>query len=88
MFWRRDSPSPRPQESDYPVPKLDQNQALSRLGQRRNFKPVQPIATTADDRTHIDEFSDAELTALLRAKLKAEAVMTSDEERPDDESLN
>ena len=62
--------------------------AFQQIADRLEGKPVQPIATTADDRTHIDEFSDAELTALLRAKLKAEAVMTSDEERPDDESLN
>jgi hypothetical protein len=73
---------------------LDQGEVIAARTAASSFatplakKPVQPIATTADDRTHIDEFSDAELTALLRAKLKAEAVITSDEERPDDESLN
>ena len=48
--------------------------AFQQIADRLEGKPVQPIETTADDSTHIDEFSDAELTALLRAALKADSV--------------
>ena len=60
--------------------------AFQQIADRLEGKPSQVVETT-DDRDNIDQFTDAELTALLRQRLKAEAV-ESDEERPDDESLN
>ena len=60
--------------------------AFQQIADRLQGKPT-AVVETIDDRTSIDEFSDAELTALLRQRLKDESV-ESDEQRPDDEPLN
>jgi hypothetical protein len=48
--------------------------------------PERSYVESADDRTSIDKFSDAELTAILRQRVEIVSV-ESDEQRPDDESL-
>jgi hypothetical protein len=49
---------------------------------------MQPIEhSDADDRTSIEEFTDAELTAIMRSRLKI-VTIENDEERPEGESLN
>jgi hypothetical protein len=60
--------------------------AFQQIADRLEGKPRQVVETT-DDRTDIDEFSDAELTAILRQHIKVVPV-ESDEQRPDDETLN
>jgi hypothetical protein len=40
-----------------------------------------------DDRRNIEQFSDAELTAILRKRMKVVPI-ESDEQRPEDEPLN
>ena len=60
--------------------------AFQQIADRLEGKPTQVVEST-DDRTSIDEFSDAELTAILRQRVKVVPV-ESDEERPDDEPLN
>ena len=60
--------------------------AFQQIADRLEGKPSQIVETT-DDRTSIDEFSDAELTALLRQRLKAE-LAESDEQPPEGETLN
>ena len=60
--------------------------AFQQIADRLEGKPSQIVETT-DDRDNIDQFTDAELTALLRQHLKAEAVEI-DEQRPEDEPLN
>ena len=60
--------------------------AFQQIADRLEGKPTQMVET-GDDRTDIDEFSDAELTAILRQRVKVVPV-ESDDERPDDESLN
>jgi hypothetical protein len=52
-------------------------------GQATSPKSVDTLrgyVETDDDRTSIDEFSDAELTAMLRQRLKAEAVETDEKD--------
>jgi len=45
---------------------------------------MQPIEhSDADDRTSIEEFTDAELSAILRSRLKI-VTIENDEERPED----
>jgi hypothetical protein len=48
---------------------------------------VQVVDATVDDHRTVHEFSDAELTAMLRRRLGVVAV-ESDEERPEREALN
>jgi hypothetical protein len=60
--------------------------AFQQIADRLDGKPTQ-VVETGDDRTDIDEFSDAELTAILRKRVKVVPV-DSDEQRPDDEPLN
>jgi hypothetical protein len=60
--------------------------AFQQIADRLEGKPKQIMETT-DDRDNIDEFSDAELTAILRQRVKVVPV-DSDEQRPDDEPLN
>jgi hypothetical protein len=60
--------------------------AFQQIADRLEGKPKQ-VVETDDDRTSIDEFSDAELTAILRQRVKVVPV-DSDEERPEDELLN
>ena len=43
--------------------------------------------TVQDDRDNIEQFSDAELTAILRQRIKVVPV-ESDEEPPEGETLN
>ena len=60
--------------------------AFQQIADRLEGKPSQIVETT-DDRDNIDQFTDAELTALLRQRLKDESA-ESDEQRPEDEPLN
>jgi hypothetical protein len=60
--------------------------AFQQIADRLEGKPSQ-VVETADDRDNIDQFSDAELTAILRQRIKVVPV-ESDEERPEDETLN
>jgi hypothetical protein len=60
--------------------------AFQQIADRLEGKPTQVVETT-DDRDNIDQFTDAELTAILRQRVKIVPV-ESDEERPEDESLN
>jgi hypothetical protein len=60
--------------------------AFQQIADRIEGKPKQVVETT-DDRTSIDEFSDAELTAILRQRVKIVPI-ESDEQRPEDEPLN
>jgi hypothetical protein len=60
--------------------------AFQQIADRLEGKPSQVVETT-DDRDNIDQFSDAELTAILRQRIKVVPV-ESDEERPEDETLN
>jgi hypothetical protein len=48
---------------------------------------VFPIQATVDDNRDIQQFSDAELTAILRRRVGVVAV-ESDEERPERGALN
>ena len=48
---------------------------------------MQVVDATVDDHRSVHEFSDAELTAMLRRHVGLVAV-ESEEERPDDEPLN
>jgi hypothetical protein len=50
-------------------------------------KPVQVVDATVDDHRTLHEFSDAELTAMLRSRVKLVPI-ESDEERPEREALN
>ena len=52
--------------------------AFQQIADRLEGKPSQIVETT-DGRTSIDEFSDAELTALLRQHLAVELVESDDE---------
>jgi hypothetical protein len=62
--------------------------AFKEIGDRLEGKPMQPIEhSDADDRTSIEEFTDAELSAILRSRLKI-VTIENDEERPEGESLN
>ena len=60
--------------------------AFKEIGDRLEGKPVQPIEhSDVDDRTSIEQFSDAELDQIIRERLKAEGY---GKERPGGESLN
>jgi hypothetical protein len=48
---------------------------------------VQVVDATVDDHRTFHEFSDAELTAILRRRVGL-ALVESDEERPEREALN
>jgi hypothetical protein len=50
-------------------------------------KPAQVTQATIDDRRNINQFTEAELTAMLRSRMKNVPVET-DEQRPDGEALN
>jgi hypothetical protein len=58
-----------------------------RLGIRLEGKAVPPLEHREDDRTDISQFTEAELTAMLRSRMKTVLVET-DEERPEGEPLN
>jgi hypothetical protein len=61
--------------------------AFQQIADRLEGKPVQVVDATVDDNRDIQQFSDAELTAILRRRVGVVAV-ESDEERPVGEPLN
>jgi hypothetical protein len=61
-----------------------QSWAFQQIADRLEGKPVQVAQTSADDTRTVEEFSDAEPTALLRKKL----VSAEGEQRPEGEPLN
>jgi hypothetical protein len=62
--------------------------AFKEIGDRLEGKPMQPIEHSGtDDRTSIEQFTDAELTAIMRRRIGVVQV-ESDEQRPESESLN
>src|ERR1700747_550475 len=64
-----------------------QRWAFQQIAYRLEGKPVQVVDATIDDHRTVHEFSDAELTAILRRRVGVVAV-ESDEERPEGEPLN
>jgi hypothetical protein len=60
--------------------------AFQQIADRLEGKPRQVVETT-DDRDNIDQFTDAELTAILRRRVGV-APVESDEERPQGGALN
>jgi hypothetical protein len=62
--------------------------AFKEIGDRLEGKAVQPLEHPEDDRRdNINQFTEAELTAMLRSRMKTVHVET-DEERPEGEPLN
>jgi Family of unknown function (DUF5681) len=61
--------------------------AFQQIADRLEGKPVQVVDTTIGDNRALDQFSDAELTAILRRRIGVVPV-DSDEERPEREALN
>jgi len=61
--------------------------AFKEIGDRLEGKPMQPVDVSTDEKTDIEQFTDAELTAILRSRLKIVPVETTDEERPEGGSL-
>jgi hypothetical protein len=61
--------------------------AFQQIADRLEGKPVQVVDATVDDRYDIEEFTNAELTAILRKRVKVVPI-ESDEHRPEDEPLN
>jgi hypothetical protein len=62
--------------------------AFKEIGDRLEGKAVQPLEHQEDDRhDNINQFTEAELTAMLRSRLKNVPVET-DEQRPEGEPLN
>jgi hypothetical protein len=61
--------------------------AFQQIADRLEGKPVQVVDATVDDHRTLDQFSDAELTAILRRRVGVMPV-ESDEERPAGEALN
>jgi hypothetical protein len=62
--------------------------AFREIGDRLEGKPMQPVEHGGtDDRTSIEQFTDAELTAIMRQRVKIVPVET-DDQRPEGESLN
>jgi hypothetical protein len=64
-----------------------QGWAFQQIADRLEGKPVQVVDATVDDHRSVHEFSDAELTAMLRRHVGVVPV-ESDEERPADGALN
>jgi hypothetical protein len=64
-----------------------QGWAFQQIADRLEGKPVQVVDATVDDHRTVHEFSDAELTAILRRRVGVVAV-DSDEERPESGALN
>jgi hypothetical protein len=61
--------------------------AFQQIADRLEGKVVQRVEHHDDDRRDVAEFTDAELTAILRKRVKIVSV-EDDEERPEDETLN
>ena len=64
-----------------------QGWAFQQIVERLEGKPVQVVDATVDDHRTLHEFSDAELTAILRRRVGA-VPAESDEKRPEDVALN
>jgi hypothetical protein len=64
-----------------------QGWAFQQIADRLEGKPVQVVDATVDDHRTLHEFSDAELTAILRRRVGVVPV-ESDEERPAGGALN
>ena len=64
-----------------------QAEAFQQIADRLEGKPVQIVDATVDDNRTLHQFSDAELSAILRRRVGA-ALAESDEERPEDAALN
>jgi hypothetical protein len=64
-----------------------QSWAFQQIADRLEGKPVQVVDATVDDHRTLHEFSDAELTAILRSRVGVVAV-ESEEERPASGALN
>jgi hypothetical protein len=64
-----------------------QTWAFQQIADRLEGKPVQVVDATVDDNRAIQQFSDAELTAILRRRVGVVSV-ESDEERPESGALN
>jgi hypothetical protein len=61
--------------------------AFQQIADRLEGKPVQVVDSTIDDHRTLHQFSDAELSAILRRRVGVVAV-ESDEQRPEGEALN
>ena len=61
--------------------------AFKEIGDRLEGKPMQPVEHSSNDDRDIDQFSDAELTAIVRSRVKIVPVEI-DEQRPESEPLN
>ena len=61
--------------------------AFQQIADRLEGKPVQVVDATVDDHRTLHQFSDAELSAMLRRRVGA-TLAESDEERPEDAALN
>jgi hypothetical protein len=61
--------------------------AFKEIGDRLEGKAVQPLEHREDDRNEISQFTEAELTEMLRARMKIVPV-EADEGRPEGEALN
>ena len=61
--------------------------AFQQIADRLEGKPVQVVDATVGDHRTLDQFSDAELTAILRRRVGVVPV-ESDEERPEGAALN
>ena len=64
-----------------------QSWAFQQIADRLEGKAAQQIDHNVVDSREISEYSDAELTAILRRRVGA-ALAESDEERPEDAALN
>jgi cytochrome oxidase Cu insertion factor (SCO1/SenC/PrrC family) len=61
--------------------------AFQQIADRLEGKPVQVVDATVDDNRTVQQFSDAELTAILRRRVGV-VPAESDEQRPEAEPLN
>ena len=64
-----------------------QGWAFQQIADRLEGKPVQVVNAMVDDHRTLQQFSDAELTAILRRRVSM-SLGQSDEERPEDAALN
>ena len=64
-----------------------QSWAFQQIADRLEGKPVQVVDATVEDHRTVHEFSDAELSTILRRRVGA-ALAESDEERPERGALN
>jgi hypothetical protein len=65
-----------------------QSWAFQQIADRLEGKPVQVVDATVDDHRTVHEFSDAELTAILRRRVGVVAVESDEEQRPEGAALN